>query len=203
MQKSLSIALLFALLTASSFSQPPDFPILRGQYFGQKPPGMTPEIFAPVPLQANETWFWHGSPSFSPDLNEVYFVKYIKGQNVAEICRMKMENQIWGAPEKAFFSEDKYRDNNPFFLDPETLLFYSTRFGGSICRIEKMDDQGSQAVAMTLNVPAGKVLGKQFSVTKDGVIYSELWNNDDSDADLYCWKPVDGKYSVVEGLSGD
>ena len=25
-----------------------DFPVLKGPYLGQKPPGMTPEIFAPI-----------------------------------------------------------------------------------------------------------------------------------------------------------
>jgi len=180
-----------------------DSPVLKGPYLGQKPPGMTPEIFAPVSLQANETWFWHGSPSFSPSGNEIFFVKYIKGKNVTEIFRMKMKGQTWGAPENAFFSKAEYRDNNPVFLGPETLLFYSNRFGGSICRIEKIDDPGSQPVALAFAVPAGKTLGKQFSVTQGGSIFVELWNNDDSDADIYCCKPVDGKYEVCERLSAD
>jgi len=180
-----------------------DFPVLEGSYLGQKPPGKTPEIFPPISLQADKTWFWHGSPSFSPDGNEIYFVKYIKDKNLTEIYRMKKEGQIWAAPEKAFFSKAEYRDNNPFFLGPQTLLFYSNRFGSSICRIEKIDDPGSQPFALALPVPAGKILGKQFSVTKGGSIYVELWNNDDSDADIYCCKPADGKYAVCEKMSGN
>jgi len=74
-----------------------DLPVLKGPYLGQKPPGMTPEVFAPVPLQADKTWFWHGSPSFSPAGSEIHFVKYIKGKNVTEIFRIKMACQIWAA----------------------------------------------------------------------------------------------------------
>jgi len=194
----LTVAVGLQISATSCRTNTNDFPVLKGPYLGQKPPGMTPELFAPVPLRANPTWFWHGSPSFSPDLNEIYFVKYLKGRNGTEIYRMKKEDQIWGAPEKALFSTAGYRDNNPFFLSPETLLFYSTRFGGSICRIEKPGDQKSQPVAMALNFPAGKTLGGQFSVTKGGVIYAEL-----SDGDLYCGKPVDGKSPVLERLGED
>ena len=35
------------LVTTISFSQQSDFPKLTGPYLGQKPPGMTPEIFVP------------------------------------------------------------------------------------------------------------------------------------------------------------
>jgi len=194
----LAVAVLLQISATSGQTNANDFPILKGPYLGQKPPGMTPELFAPVPLQANPTWFWHGSPSFSPDLNEIYFVKYLKGQNGTEIYRMKKADQIWGAPEKAMFSSAGYRDNNPFFLGPETLLFYSARFGGSICRIEKPGDPGSQPAAMVLNLPAGKKLGGQFSVTKGGIIYAEL-----SDGDLYCRRPMDGKYPIFEKLGVD
>lgn len=41
---------LFALFFLSSFTATkykPDFPLLKGKYLGQKPPAMTPEIFAP------------------------------------------------------------------------------------------------------------------------------------------------------------
>lgn len=205
MKKLFLILLVISLPSTISFcqSEQKDFPVFKGPYFGQIPPGMTPEIFPPVPLRADKTWFWHGSPSFSPSGNEIFFVKYFKGKNVTEMCRMKKEGQIWGAPEKPFFSKAEYRDNNPFFIGPETLLFYSARFGGSICRIEEIGDPGSQPVVLALPIPAGKTLGKQFSVSKGGSIYIELWNNDDSDADIYCCKPVNGKYEVCERLGTD
>ena len=48
-----------------------DFHNLSGEYFGQTPPGATPEVFARgiVSTDANE----HSVPSFSPDGNEVFW----------------------------------------------------------------------------------------------------------------------------------
>jgi hypothetical protein len=88
------------------------------------------------------------------------------------------------------------RDNNHLFVGKNTLYFYSTRLGGSICQIIRSGNQWSQPVRISLSVPVGKSLGKQFSITKSGIIYAELWNNDDSDADVYRWKPVNGQYPV-------
>jgi hypothetical protein len=81
------------------------FPILKGPYLGQKFPGMIPEIFPPRMLQADHTWFWHGSPSFSPDVNNLCVTKYIKGQNQTEFYWMRKENNVWGFPEKASFTQ--------------------------------------------------------------------------------------------------
>jgi len=203
MAKKILMMALAALISIASTYAPRSrngTQVLKGPYLGQKRPGMKPELFPPVPLRANEAWFWHGSPCFSPGLEEIYFVKYIKGQNTGEMCRMKKKGDIWESPEKVSFA--KARDNNPFFLDRDTLLFYSTRFGGSICRVEKTGDQWSEPVAVTLAVPAGKRLGSQFSVTTSGVLYAELWNVDESDADFYRWAPADGQYPVAEKLRG-
>jgi Tol biopolymer transport system component len=47
-----------------------DFPILKGPYLGQKPPGMTPEIFAPGIVS---TGLDELNSVFSPDGDEFYF----------------------------------------------------------------------------------------------------------------------------------
>ncbi len=44
--------LLFSVLVISSKSYGQDkFPVLEGPYFGQKPPGLIPELFAPDVIQ--------------------------------------------------------------------------------------------------------------------------------------------------------
>ena len=52
----------------STINEAPD---IISPYFGQKPPGLMPEIFAPgiVSLKGRV----QGSVSFSPNLNEMYF----------------------------------------------------------------------------------------------------------------------------------
>jgi len=47
MKNGLLIFCFFILIVTNLLSQQTDFPKLTGPYLGQKPPGMTPEIFAP------------------------------------------------------------------------------------------------------------------------------------------------------------
>ncbi len=59
------------MLTISSHTQNDAFPVLRGPYLGQKPPGMTPVILA---LGVISTGYHEdGGPAFTPDLSEIYF----------------------------------------------------------------------------------------------------------------------------------
>jgi len=57
------LSIIFVFL---SFAQKDDFPILKGPYLGQKPPGMKAERFAPGLLSTNKYCFrLHGfSPSY-------------------------------------------------------------------------------------------------------------------------------------------
>ena len=76
-------------------------------YFGQKPPGMTPEVFAPgiVTTEAYE----HGSPVFSKDLKEIYWTVNME-ENEAFVTRltfaMRERNGKWHKPEIAKVLKD-------------------------------------------------------------------------------------------------
>jgi len=47
MKSIISFIVIYFFIFWGGFVQRSDFPILKGPYLGQKPPGMTPEIFAP------------------------------------------------------------------------------------------------------------------------------------------------------------
>ncbi len=70
-----SIVLLLGSLTLSSkvISQN-KLTNLTGPYLGQKPPGLTPEVFAPGIIS---TKGWEYGVVFAPSLNEVYFVREV------------------------------------------------------------------------------------------------------------------------------
>jgi hypothetical protein len=70
-----------------------DFPLLKGPYLGQKPPGMTPELFAPGIVS---TCAQHGSAYFGPDGREVYFSRMVPPPSV--ILHMREENGRWTPP---------------------------------------------------------------------------------------------------------
>jgi hypothetical protein len=168
------------VLVSSSFAGPrPDgFPVLKGPYLGQKAPGIVPALFAPLPLRANETWFWHGSPSFSADGGELYFVRYIKGQNYAEMMRLLREKDDWRAPERASFSSPQHRDNNPFFAG---RLYISPARLGTVRVVRR----GIPVAAGQSAVPAGRswkavfVTGRESFTPNYGLVIpipTCIWN---------------------------
>lgn len=101
-----------------------DFPVLKGPYFGQDPPGMKPEIFASgiVSTGLEE----HYSPVFTPDGLSLYYTINVSLEP-RPIFYMKYESNIWSFPESLPFS-GKYSDGHPFVSpDGKTLFFYSMR----------------------------------------------------------------------------
>ena len=70
----LNIVVPFILLI-SLYANQENFPTLKGPHFGQKPPGMEPEIFAPVILSTSKHAF---CSVFSPCGIEFYFVSDIE-----------------------------------------------------------------------------------------------------------------------------
>ncbi len=76
-----------------------DFPVLKGPYLGQKPPGMKPEIFAPGIVSTG----YDECMAFStPDGKELYFWLY--GSPHSVILFMKEEKGRWTKPQVAPFS---------------------------------------------------------------------------------------------------
>jgi len=74
-------------------AQQDNFPVLKGPYLGQKPPGMTPELFAPGIIS---TCSQHSSAYFSRDGKEVYFSRMLPRPSA--IMYMCEENGQWTSP---------------------------------------------------------------------------------------------------------
>jgi hypothetical protein len=88
------LVLFLLVLAALTFSSGQEgFPILKGPYLGQKPPGMTPELFAPGIVS---TCAQHGSVCFSPDGTEAYFSRMLPRPSV--VMYMCEENGRWTPP---------------------------------------------------------------------------------------------------------
>lgn len=123
----LSILLIFITL-CSLFSQEriennPSFPLLKGKYLGQNPPGTTPEIFAPEIVSVKDRIDLNSI--FSSDYRKFYFS--ILNNDRYEIMVMKCENHIWLTPKLCDFS---FKHNNvDLFIshDNDRILFCSDR----------------------------------------------------------------------------
>lgn len=173
---------------------------IENAYLNQTPPDSIPLRFSPDSLLANDQWFWHGSPSFSPDLKEMYWIKYLKAYNRTEIAYTKLVDNIWTTPERPAFASNTYRENNPIFsITGDTLYFLSSRPGGPFFRtIRQNDTSWSQHVSFSVPKPSNLNFGLQFVIAKNGTIYFELEGQ--IGLDIYRSKLVNGAYSHYEIL---
>jgi hypothetical protein len=123
-------------------------PGLMGPYFGQKPPGKTPEIFAPGIVSTEE--FREFSGTFTPDGKEYYFFRFADD---AGMMMSQLLEEGWTAPKPAPFNT-KHIDNEPHITpDGQFMFFNSNRpFPGSdserrptqIWFMERLDDSWSE-----------------------------------------------------------
>jgi WD40-like Beta Propeller Repeat len=122
--KAASIFSLFVLVPASLFTQPSDFPRLAGPYLGQKPPGMTPEIFAPGILSPFS--MLHGKLVFSPDGLEAFWTCNAAPVQSRWTARQTPQG-IWPLPEPAFLSIEYVENSMVYSADGNRLYFHSRR----------------------------------------------------------------------------
>ena len=99
------------------------FPALKGPYLGQKPPGMTPEIFVPGIISTGRS---EQQIAFAPDGREL-FLWLGENRPYCTILWMKDEGEGWHPLQVALFS-GKYVDMKfSFSPDGNTFFFSSNR----------------------------------------------------------------------------
>jgi hypothetical protein len=117
-------ALILMLSWSSVSSQnPKEFPVLKGPYLGQEPPGSVPVVFAPgiISTRANE----HSFPAFSPDGSEVFWSAYNDAGDFQTIYHMKQLDGVWTAPAVAEFSGEVAEGNVAFNHAGDKIFFSS------------------------------------------------------------------------------
>jgi ankyrin repeat protein len=128
------------------------FPVLEGEYLGQKPPGDKPELFAPGIVSS--IWGLHSTAVFSPDGSEVYWAPMMTfpGEIYSRggLLTMKRVEGRWTPPAWAPFSGPNGNDDVPFFsADGKRLYFISRRpFPGET-------ERGSEKIWYTDRTPSG------------------------------------------------
>jgi hypothetical protein len=86
------------IIVLSSHAQKNDFPILKGPYLGQKPPGMIPEIFAPGIVSVDK--YSEFVCIFTPGAEECIFDRYGDDEyQKGAILTTRIENGKWIKPE--------------------------------------------------------------------------------------------------------
>lgn len=98
-----------------------DSPTKKNTYFGQKPPGLIPEVFAPGIISINGRY--EHAISFSPTLNEVYFSANIVDVDPS-IYFSKVKDKKWTNPKKANFTKGKKVGEMHPFVNPNGDKIY-------------------------------------------------------------------------------
>jgi len=128
-----TIVLLFILtMSGKSFGQD-EFPILKGPYLGQKPPGLTPELFAPGIVSTKNNLEIEGV--FAPNMDEFFHVRQREGEK-PRIHVIRYDNGVWQQPveearsgeifvsidDKTMFLGNKYKERIPSGWSEEKSL---------------------------------------------------------------------------------
>jgi len=102
----------------------PEFPKLTGPYLGQKPPGMTPEIFA---LRTVSTDLYnHSSISMSQDGSEIFWAMAPLDMP-SRIYSSRMVNGSWTQPDIVSFTLSKDGDCPVLSPNGQKMFFNSNR----------------------------------------------------------------------------
>lgn len=200
----------FALMTAiaSLSEQASDFPRLSGPYLGQKPPGLTPELFAPGIVCSG---MMERDVAITADGSEIYFG--VSFGNVATILWTRLRQGHWSEPEVAPFAADaNYFHFEPalsadgkriFFLCNRPGQGQETKPGWAYQGIWAADRRPDGSWGEPYDpFPALNGDAKQFfpSITRDGTLYFTRVDKQARKPALYRSRPVNGEYTTAEKL---
>jgi hypothetical protein len=185
--------LLSCLIVSGSQAQQLDFPVFKGSYLGQKPPGTRPELFAPgiISTGLHDDY----GPAISKDGKEIYFRIYGKPHPI--ICVVQYVDGKWRKPEVAPFS-GQYADGGfVFSKDGNRIYFESDRpldnrgepKDTDIWVVERNDNGWNEPrnLGMPVNGPNDEYLG---CVSDDHTLYFTVRKRE-----------ADGKFSFIHYAS--
>jgi len=202
--RGLCVALLLLLVFVFvSYAQEDGSPVLKGPYLGQRPPGMTPEVFAPGIVS---TCLDELNSVFSPDGQEFYF--YIRNMGASSLFVMKCAQGVWGRPEPLPFAGPYNDIDVSLSPDGRQLFFCSNRpLAGSGSSKEDHDIWMCERKGDSWGPP--KHLGDAVNsprddfypvVTKSKTLYFNSQRAGPGTNDIYMCRWVDGKYAPAEKL---
>jgi len=115
-----STLLLASVLMMSNASRAQDaIPTPDGPYFGQTPPGSTPEVFAPG-IVSKKGWDYGGV--FTPDMKEFYFARMNEATEKREFLLLEYKNGQWHE------SVISPRQGQPFISTDGETMYLGNRY---------------------------------------------------------------------------
>jgi hypothetical protein len=193
------IYLIFVMLVTITIitAQQKDFPKLTGPYLGQKPPGRTPEIFAPgiISIKNHRDY----GCTFSPDGKWFFYTRGTIGKNKQSIMFCKLEESGWTAPIYAFNSW-KYSQGEPNFSPNGNQLLFA--------RLKKMENGEwipfihiSEKCGSSWKEPYELMEGLFITMAANKTLYFTYVLNGMDSADIVRSRYQEGEYGEPEFLS--
>jgi ankyrin repeat protein len=183
----------------------PSWVFFAGPYLGHRPPGLSPEMFAPriVSTERNEL-----NAVFTPDGREFYFtIRGASGRWTIVMTAREFGGWSWRRP--ASFS-GRWSDVDPFITaDGRRLYFCSNRpLNGQGDAVKDFDIWMSERTAKgwsepkNLGAPVNSDADEFYpSLTKDGTLYFQSRRPGGPGApDIWRVRPVEGGFSAAECL---
>lgn len=172
-------------------------------YFGQTPPGYTPQIFAPGFVSTHEFEF---SGTFSKNGKEYFFTRRPTYQgNENRIYYSKLINGKWTKPILAPFANNTFEFEPVAFPKENKLYFYSertesrdTRYDGDLWVTQKTNVGWSEPIHF--QSPVNKQWCMSVSASMDGTLYFS--SNYEGKRGIFKAEIKDGLYPDVEYLQG-
>lgn len=201
-QKAIFIGIVVLLvLIFSNCTRQSDFPVLKGPYLGQKPPGLTPEIFAPGIISYG---FHEHHLTISPYGAEMFYVMTDAGYSQYIIISVTNENNRWAQPKVAHFSGEYFDMSPSFSPDGKRLYFTSQRSfdpesgvinNMDIWMVEKSGNFWREPVKLgsPINTENHEV---NPSVSADGTLYFQANYEKETANDIYFSCLKNEEYSV-------
>jgi len=177
------------------------WPVIRGDYLGQKRPGPTAELFAPGIISSP---YWEHSPLvFSQDGKEIFWSVVLEDPSRAVILGMKRLGDEWTEPTVFSFSKPEFRDVCPTLsADGKVLYFTScrptTKTGKAgdfnMWFVSRAGEGWSEPQLLAPGIASGDDARPIF--TKDGTMYFGSWREGSIDgSNIYRSALVDGQYT--------
>lgn len=139
-------------------------------YFGQEPPGLIPEVFAPGIVSINGK---SHSPSFSSDLDEVYFTVKSK-DDVMSIYFSKLKGNKWTPAKRANFTNGRKKEEFYPIVSFDNKRIYFTAMDSifsdeKIWYVNRLKDSWSDAIQ--LDSPINDALVFYINQAKNGDLF--------------------------------
>jgi ankyrin repeat protein len=191
------------------------FPVLKGDYLGQKAPGTTPEVFALGIVSTVE--IEHGNITISPDGSEIFWTSSYKAplpygpSGSFKVWSSKRQGNQWSAPQLSSLTKNELTTDDAPFISPDgnNIIFMSRRAASPGGKDEMKENYWS-AERTKAGWGEPRLLDAaindfqvrwQISISKSGSLYYGAVRPDGKGgSDLYWSKFTDGKYSKPENL---